>query len=324
MKMFLSFILTCLLIKPATDRNTIVVVDKSDFIVAADGTGDFKTVQDAINAVPDYRKIITTIFIRNGEYKGKIVLAESKQMIKFIGESTEGVVITNDDYAQKKNRFGEDMGTSGSSGFYIYGKTLTFVNITFKNSAGPVGQAVAVLVAGDKVKFTNCRFLGFQDTLYTYGTDSRQYYSHCYIEGTVDFIFGASTALFDSCTLYGKKGGYFTAASTAENKKFGYVFRWCKITGDGVAGSFLLGRPWRPYAKTVFLYCQVDNIVHEKGWSNWEKPANEQTTYYREFKNTGTGASVEHRLSWTGQLTQQEADNYSTVNILGDWNPDTQ
>jgi pectinesterase len=292
-----------------------------DFVVAKDGSGDFSTVQEAINAVPDFRKKETTIFIKNGVYKEKLVLAECKSSVTFIGESLYGTIITYDDYNQKKNIFGEDKGTSGSSGFYIYGPGFSAENITFSNTAGAVGQAVAVFVAGDRARFRNCRFLGFQDTLYTYGRESRQYYNHCYIEGTVDFIFGSSTAVFDSCTIYGKRGGYYTAASTPENKKYGYVFLHCNITGDAPAESFYLGRPWRPFAKTVFIYCDIDKQVRPEGWNNWSNAANERTTYYAEYKNTGAGSATAKRVSWSHQLTHEEARDYTLTNILSGWNP---
>lgn len=144
-----------------------------DFVVAQDGSGDFKTVQEAVNAVPDYRKAgETRIFIRNGVYKEKVVLAESKQAVTLVGESVEGTILTYDDYASKPNVFGENKGTSGSSSFYVYGPDFHAFNITFQNTAGPVGQAVAMFVSGDRAVFVNCRFKGFQDTLYTYGKRS--------------------------------------------------------------------------------------------------------------------------------------------------------
>jgi len=294
---------------------------KCEFVVAKDGSGNFTTVQEAINAVPDFRKKETTIFIKKGVYKEKLILAECKHLVTFIGESVDSTIITYDDYNQKKNIFCEEKGTSGSAGFYIYGIGFSAENITFQNTAGPVGQAVAVSVAGDQIKFKNCRFLGFQDTLYTYGKDSRQYYNNCYIEGTVDFIFGSSTAVFDSCTIYGKRGGFYTAASTTEGKKFGYVFLNCHITGDAPENTFLLGRPWRPFAKTVFLYCKLGNQVKPEGWNNWSKPANEKTVYYGEYKNTGSGASTDKRVSWARQLTDEEANLYTLKNIFDDWNP---
>jgi pectinesterase len=292
-----------------------------DFIVAKDGSGNFKTIQEAINAVPDIRKKRTTIFIKNGVYKEKLVLAESKSMVTFIGQDIDSTIITYDDYASKKNSFGEDVGTSGSAGFFIYGTDFTAENITFQNTAGPVGQAVAVRVAGDRIKFRNCRFLGFQDTLYTYGMDSRQYYNHCYIEGTVDFIFGSSTAVFDSCVIFGKRAGFFTAASTPANKKYGYVFLHCAITGEAPPGSFYLGRPWRPNAKVAFIECQMDPLVNPEGWDNWGNPANEKTAYYAEYKSFGKGGVPTERVAWSHLLTAQEASVFNLKNIFEDWDP---
>lgn len=294
---------------------------KYDFVVAKDGSGNFKTVQEAINAVPDFRKKETRIFIKNGVYKEKLILAECKTLVTFIGESVENTVITYNDYNQKKNIFGEEKGTSGSSGFYIYGPGFTAENITFSNTAGPVGQVVAVSVSGDRIFFKNCRFLGFQDTLYTYGRESRQYYLNCYIEGTVDFIFGSSTAVFDSCTIFGKRGGFYTAASTPEGKKFGYVFMNCNITGDAPANSFFLGRPWRPFAKTVFMYCKLDKQVTPEGWNNWSNAENEKTAYYAEYRNSGPGAATSKRVGWFHQLTEEDAKQYTLKNIFTDWDP---
>lgn len=290
-------------------------------VVAADGSGDFTTVQQAINAVADSNAFVTTIFIRKGIYKEKLYIDSSKLNVHFVGEELSGCILTYDDYASKKNSEGNNIGTSGSSGFFIYGAGFTAENITFQNSAGPVGQAVAVRVTGDRAKFINCRFLGFQDTLYTHGENSRQYYFKCYIEGTVDFIFGAATALFDSCIIYGKRGGYYTAASTPQHHKFGYVFRNCTITGDAPESSFYLGRPWRPYAKTVFLNCRMDNQVIAAGWNNWGKVENESTTFYGEFNNTGPGAALTNRVPWSKQLTATEAAEYTIENILGGWMP---
>jgi len=295
---------------------------KPDFIVSADGSGNFKTVQEAINAVPDFRNKTTTIFIKKGIYKEKLILAASKKNVKFIGEDLYKTILTYDDYNQKKNIFGEEKGTSGSSSFYIYGEGFSAENLTFENSSGPVGQAVAVWAGGDKLIFNNCRFLGFQDTLYTYGGNNRQYYKNCYIEGTVDFIFGASTAWFENCTLYCKKAGYITAASTADTTKFGYVLNNCKIKGDAPASSFYLGRPWRPYAKVVYLNCELPDLIYAEGWNNWSKESNEQTAYYAEYKSTGKGANSQKRVKWSHQLTNDEYKAYTLENVFRGWNPE--
>lgn len=321
MKLFFAWLCTLFFAGGMTSDALAGSSDKNyDFVVAANGKGDFKTIQEAIMAVPDCRKLTTRILLKKGVYKEKIVLPESKQNIVFVGEGGE-VTITYDDFATKKNRFGEEIGTSGSAGFYIYGINIRFENITFSNTAGPVGQAVAVRVAGDKIQFVHCRFLGFQDTLYTYGMQSRQYYLHCYIEGTVDFIFGSSTAVFDSCTLYGKSAGYFTAASTLQDTEFGYVFRYCNITGNAAAGSFKLGRPWRPYAKTVFLHCNIDAIVDASGWDHWGNEDNKKTAFYAEYKNSGKGSVAEQRVPWSKQLSAEEAATYTLGRIFKDWDP---
>jgi pectinesterase len=292
-------------------------------IVAKDGSGDFKTVQQAIDAVADSNKKVTIIVIKNGIYKEKLRLPESKINVHFKGENVMKTILTYDDYASKKDSTGKDIGTSGSASFFILGSNFTAENITFENAAGPVGQAVAVRVTGDMVKFINCRFLGFQDTLYTHGSDSRQYYYKCYIEGTVDFIFGASTAMFDYCTIFGKSGGFYTAASTPENKKFGYVFSNCNITGEAPPNSFYLGRPWRPTAKTVFLNCTISKLVKPEGWHNWGKVDNETTAYYAEFNNKGVSASTNKRVSWAHTLSPKEAKEYTINTIFNGWKPNT-
>lgn len=319
MQLFQKLSLLCLLL--VLSSSMAFSADKYDLIVAQDGSGNFKTVQEAINAVPDFRKKTTTIFIKKGIYKEKLVLAGSKQLVRLIGEDVDKTILTYDDWAQKKNAFGEEKGTSGSSSFYIYGDGFSAENITFQNSAGPVGQAVAVWVAADRAAFRNCRFLGFQDTLYTYGKGSRQYYTNCYIEGTVDYIFGSSTAVFNECELYCKKAGYVTAASTPDTTRFGYVFIKCHLKSDAPDSSFYLGRPWRPYAKTVFIDCHMGKFIHPEGWNNWGKPSNEQTAYYAEYKSHGAGAKPEKRVKWAHQLSDEEARQYSLENIFKGWKP---
>lgn len=292
-----------------------------DFVVAKDGSGDFMTVQEAVNAVPDFRKASrTTILIRKGVYKEKVIVPESKISISLIGE--EGAVLTNDDYASKKNYFGEEMSTSGSSTCYIYAPDFYAENLTFQNSAGRVGQAVACFVKGDRAYFKNCRFLGNQDTLYTYGKNSRQFYEHCYIEGTVDFIFGWSTALFKDCTIHSLGDGYVTAPSTDKGKKYGYVFINCKLTGAEGVEKVYLSRPWRPYAQAVFIHCHLGRHILPVGWNNWGKKENEKTVFYAEYGNTGEGANTGARAPFGRQL--KNSKEYSETRILAGedgWNP---
>lgn len=295
---------------------TAVDKDKYDIVVAQDGSGDFTTVQQAIDAVPDFRKQPTRIFIRNGYYREKIVIPDTKQLLSLIGEDKFKTILSFNNFASKKSAFGDEIGTSGSSSIYICPDNFSAENITFENAAGPVGQAVAVIVRSDKAKFINCRFLGFQDTLYTHKAGSKQYYKNCYIEGTVDFIFGSSTAFFEDCDIYCKRSGYVTAASTPDGQPFGYVFQNCTIRGEN-AGSFHLGRPWRPYAHVAFIGCDLGNIIKPEGWNNWGRASNEATVRYVEFNNRGEGSATGQRVGFSHQLTAGQASLYSLENVLG-------
>lgn len=291
-------------------------------VVAQDGSGNYKTVQEAVNAVPDLSNSVTEIFVKKGVYKERIVIAANKTNITLIGEDDKETVLTYDNFATRLDSAGKALGTGRTGSFYVYGAGFTAKNITFENSAGPVGQAVAVYVVGDKAAFYHCRFLGFQDTLYTQGYGSRQYYQDCYIEGTTDFIFGAATALFEKCRLFCKKGGlYISAASTLDTTRYGYVFLHCDVNGTAPDHTFALGRPWRPYAKAVYLYCNLGAIILPAGWDNWRNADNEKTAYYAEYKNTGPGYQPDKRVAWSHQLTDAEAETYTPTLILKGWTP---
>lgn len=290
-------------------------------VVAQDGSGDFKTISAAIASVSDNNQKLVTIYIRNGTYKEKLVFSKLKTNIALLGEDVSKTIITYDDYASKKDENGKDIGTFGSYSVSIECDNFIASNITFENSSGPVGQAVAVAVGGDKVTFKNCRFLGSQDTIYTFGNTSRQYFYQCYIEGTVDFIFGAAVAVFEQCEIFCKRGGYITAASTPEGQAYGYVFLNCKITGIAPTNSVHLGRPWRPFAKTVFIGTEMPAFIKNVGWHNWGKPANEQTAFYAEYQNNGNGFKPEERVSWSKQLTAAQAKSYTVKSIFKDWKP---
>ena len=283
-----------------------------DFVVAKDGSGDFFTVQEAINAVPDFRKNKrTTILVRKGEYKERVIIPECKINVSLIGE--EGAVITDDNYASKKNIFGDEMSTSGSSTVYIYAPDFYAEHITFANTAGRVGQAVACFIDGDRA---------YQDTLYTYGKESRQYYEGCYIEGTVDFIFGWSTAVFKDCEIHSLGDGYVTAPSTDQGKAYGYVFWNCRLTAADEAGKVYLSRPWRPYAQAVYIQCEMGKHIVPEGWNNWGKASNEQTVYYAEYQSTGEGANPSARVKYSHQLA--DISKYQPEQVLAGndgWNP---
>ena len=293
-----------------------------DFVVAKDGSGDFFTIQEAINAVPDFRKESrTTIYIRKGVYKEKLIIPASKINVSLVG--AEGAVISGDDYASKPNRFGENMSTSGSASCYIYAPDLICENLTFENTAGRVGQAVACFVAGDRVIFRNCRFLGNQDTLYNFGKHCRQYFEDCYIEGTVDFIFGSSTAVFNRCIVHSLSKGYLTAPSTPQDEAYGYVFIDCRLTAAEGVEKVYLARPWRPYAKSVFIHCEMGGHILPVGWHNWNKKDAEKTIFFAEYENTGAGAATKKERAKFGRQLKN-LKGYSIEEILAGadgWNP---
>ena len=300
------------------------LLDSITYIVAQDGTGNFGWIQAAINAVPDYRKKRSVIYIKNGTYNEKLILPASKQLVAFVGENAEKTIIAYGDWAQKKSVLGEDVGTSGSATFFVYGRDFYAENISFKNTAGPVGQAVAAHVSADRCMFYNCRFLGFQDTLFTYADNSRQYYKNCYIEGTTDFIFGWSTAVFDQCEIHSLRDSYITAASTLQSTRYGYLFYKCKLTAEPGVKLVYLGRPWRNYAKTVFRECDLGSHIRPEGWHNWKKTIAEKTSFYAEYNNTGAGADLSGRVKWSHVLSKKQAKEWTVENVLkGDdgWNP---
>ena len=311
-----------------------------DFVVSADGHGDFTTVQEAVNALPNYsHKFISTVFIRKGVYKECVSIPHTKFRVHFIGEDAVSTIITNDNYA-KRIWPGRDfpVGTSGSATIYIHASYITFENLTFENSAGEgkeIGQAVAVFTDGDFLFFKGCRFIGNQDTLYTYGRFGkfggikRNYFLDCYIEGTTDFIFGTSIAYFENCLIHSKKNSYVTAASTLQGQKYGYVFKNCRLTADPGINKCYLGRPWGAYAKTVFIDCELGSHILPDGWHDWEKegkPDTKKNSYYAEYGSTGPGARGP-RVKWAHTLKAKQLKDYSFEKVMYQkedgiiWNP---
>lgn len=291
----LSLVILPSVILSAQDGNTRI-------IVAADGSGDYTTVGEALRKVRGDFDDPVTIYIKNGVYREKLVVNATVNNLTIEGESPEGTIISWDDYASLRN-----MGTSNTYTCKVEGNNVTFRNLTIENAAGPVGQAVAMHTIGDRISFINCRFLGNQDTLYTGGRNARLYFEGCYIEGTVDFIFGAATAFFNRCHLHGKQDGYYTAASTAAENPVGYVFYKCRLTTAPEVKSMYLGRPWRPYASTYFVECDLDGNINPQGWHNWGDKANESTARYGEYGCKGEAASPDKRVTWRKSLTEDEA-----------------
>ncbi len=288
-----------------------------EIVVAQDGSGDFETIQKAIDATKAFPDKRITIYIKNGIYHEKVKIPSWNTRLSLIGENVETTIITFDDYFDKVNR-GRNS-TFFTHTLLVEADDFYAENLTIENSAGPVGQAVALHVEGNRCVFKNCRILGNQDTLYVSGENSSMFFSKCFIEGTTDFIFGSATAVFSQCTMVSKKDSYITAASTNNGKEFGFVFTDCNLKATDGVSKVYLGRPWRPYAKTVFLRCKLGAHIAPEGWKEWSNAENKSTTFYAEYKNTGAGSDGFKRVSWSHQLADEKAQKYSMENILGDW-----
>lgn len=288
-------------------------------VVSRDGTGNFRTLQEAIESARAFMDYTVTIYVKNGVYKEKVIVPSWVENIDIIGEDRDKTIITYDDHANINK-----MGTFRTYTVKVEGSDITFKNLTIENNAAQLGQAVALHTEGDRLKFINCRILGNQDTIYTGAKFTRLYFKDCYIDGTTDFIFGPSTALFENCMIHSKRNSYVTAASTPKEAKYGYIFKHCKLTAEPGVDKVYLGRPWRPYAYTLFIECELGKHIVPAGWHNWGKQSNEETARYMEYKNTGEGANVSERVAWSKQLTKKEAEAVTVDAIFStqsNWNP---
>ena len=288
-------------------------------VVSRDGTGNFRTLQEAIESARAFMDYTVTIYVRNGVYKEKVIVPSWVENIDIIGEDRDKTIITYDDHANINK-----MGTFRTYTVKVEGSDITFKNLTIENNAAQLGQAVALHTEGDRLKFINCRILGNQDTIYTGAKFTRLYFKDCYIDGTTDFIFGPSTALFEDCIIHSKRNSYVTAASTPKEAKYGYVFKHCKLTAEPGVDKVYLGRPWRPYAYTLFIECELGKHIVSAGWHNWGKQSNEETARYMEYKNTGECANASERVAWSKQLTKKEAEAVTVDAIFrtqSNWNP---
>lgn len=292
---------------------------KHDIYVNQNGTGDYTTITDALEGVRAYMEYTVTVHIANGVYKEKIVIPSWLKNVVFEGESADGVVITNDHHANI-----DKMGTFRTYTVKVDGSDITFRNLTIENNAPQLGQAVALHTEGDRLHFENCRLLGNQDTLFTGGKNARLYFGNCYIEGTTDFIFGPATAFFSKCQIHSKRNSYITAASTPEDVEVGYVFDSCKLTSEPDVTKVYLGRPWRPYAHTVFINCDMGKHILPIGWHNWGKESNEKTSRYGEYGSKGPGAQGE-RAAWAKNPDSAEVkallDPNKVFSNTTTWNP---
>ncbi|WP_187263734.1 pectinesterase family protein [Pontibacter beigongshangensis] len=295
--------------------------------VAQDGSGDYKTIQEAVNSVRDLGKERVRIYITAGTYNEKVIVPSWKTNISLIGESPESTIITGNDYSGKpvatgKDRYGlAEYSTYTSYTVLVQGNDAILENLTIENTAGRVGQAVALHVEGLRVVVRNCHLLGNQDTLFTAKEESTQYYENCLIEGTTDFIFGEATCVFRNCTIRSLADSYITASAQRQSQQFGYVFIDCKLVAAPGVEKVYLGRPWRPYAQTVFIRTEMGPHIRPEGWHAWPGdkmfPDKEKTAFYAEFQSSGAGAPSGQRVAWSKQLSQKEAKTHTLENIFG-------
>ena len=286
--------------------------------VAADGSGDYRTVQAAFDACASG----TTVFIRPGVYREKLVLGAGKDHVIVIGDDAATTILTYDDHPGMVAPNGDSINTRNSYSVRIDADDVVARDLTIRNDAGfTAGQAVGLEARGDRLAFGHCRIVGNQDILFLNSETSRQYYRDCYIEGTTDFIFGAATAWFEKCTIHSKKNSHVTAASTPQAHVYGFVFDSCTLTGDPSLDRVSLGRPWRPYACVIYLHCWLDHHILPDGWANWNKTDSYKTARYSEFDDQGPGANPAARVPWSHQLTAGEATKITLSNVMGNWNP---
>ncbi len=307
----------------------IHAADKYDnpdtIVVSRDGTGEFRTISEAIEvcrAFMDYHKVI---YVKRGTYKEKLIVPQWLTNIEILGEDRDATIITYDDHANIPNpATGRGIGTFRTYTVKVEGNSITFRNITIENNSARLGQAVALHTEGDRLVFVNCRLLGHQDTVYTGVAGTRLLFRDCYIEGTTDFIFGPSTAWFENCEIHSRANSYITAASTPQDSPYGYVFSHCRLTADSNVTKVYLGRPWRDYGYTLFIGCEMGRHIRPEGWHHWQKER-QNTARYMEYGNSGDGAATDRRAPWTRQLTKKEAAKITMEEVFSindKWTPE--
>ena len=299
-----------------------------DVKTGIEGTTEFPTIQMAMDHHPfagigkDGKQGRVFIEIAHGTYHERVIVTQNHTNITLVGmgKSPADVVITNSLNAKQAG------GTFFTETVEINGTGFEADNVTFENTAGNTGQAVAAAVRADRAVFKHCRFLGHQDTLFAdYG---RQYYVDSFIEGGVDFIFGNAAAVFDRTEIHANGRSFLTAQSrTDAQQKTGYVILNSKVTGDADHDTISLGRPWRPFARVVYINTELPAEVIAQGWSAWGDRDKVPQAYYAEYKSTGPGANGAARIGWSHQLTAAQAAQYMPKVFLagGDgWNPEVE
>lgn len=293
-------------------------------VVARDGTGEFRTISEAIEVCRAFMTYHKVIYVKKGIYKEKIVIPQWLTDIEIKGEDRDATIITYDDHANICiSGTDRKMGTFRTYTLKVAGSGITIRDITIENNSARLGQAVALHTEGDRLIFVNCRLLGHQDTVFTGVAGTRILFKDCYIEGTTDFIFGPATAWFENCEIHSRANSYITAASTPQEQPYGYVFNNCRLTADEGIGKVYLGRPWRDYGYTLFMNCDMGAHIRPQGWHHWQKER-EATARYSEYNNRGDGAGTKERVAWSRQLTKKEAAGITMTEVFstnGSWNP---
>ncbi|WP_231425285.1 MULTISPECIES: pectinesterase family protein [Pedobacter] len=316
-----------LLVVVANNRVEALSIEKI-ITVAKDGTADFQTIQSAVNSVRDHLQGKVTIKVSDGIYHEKLVIPAWKKNIRILGANKDRTIITGDDYSGKDFPTKDFTGNSKYSTYTSYtvliqGNDCTLENLTIENTAGKVGQAVALAIEADRFRAISCNILGNQDTLYC-SKDGRNYFKSCLIAGTTDFIFGEATAVFQHCVIESLANSYITAASTTPQQPYGFVFFDCELIAKAGVGKVYLGRPWRPYARTVFIRTKMGAHITAEGWHPWpgdaEFPNKERTAYYREYQNSGPGADGGGRVPWSKSLSKSDLKVYEMNKIFRGWN----
>lgn len=315
--MKLKLTLLSLILALAAGASAADKYDNPDTIVVArDGTGEFRTVSEAVEVCRAFMEYHKVIYVKKGIYKEKLIIPQWLTNIEILGEDRDATVITYDDHANIVNPLtGKGMGTFRTYTVKVEGSSITFKNITIENNSARLGQAVALHTEGDRLIFINCRLLGHQDTVYTGIAGTRLFFKDCYIEGTTDFIFGPSTAWFENCEIHSRANSYITAASTPQDRPYGYVFNNCRLTADADIDKVYLGRPWRDYGYTLFMNCDMGRHIRPEGWHHWQKER-QQTARYMEYNNRGEGAATDKRAAWTRQLTKKEAQKITVEAVF--------
>lgn len=303
-----------------------------DKIVAKDGSGDFTSVQAAIDAAPTAQTTPYKIYVKAGKYIGQLSIPSTKPFIEIIGESPANTILSYGD------------GLAGTTTFTINANDCMLVGLTLENSQGYLSdgpQSLAIKTVGDRAVFYNCRFISGQDTVYHPGNGKRVYYKNCYIDGNTDFIYGSAIAVFDYCVIYGRdrvdgsSGGVITASNTPQSQAYGQIFRDCIIPANNGVTIYSLARPWQNDAgtleanragnKTIFLNTKMSNTVAPTGWSVWDAGTNTSLITYAEYKSVGFDGSpidLSKRVSWSKQLSDAEAaPYYVNSNFFGSWDP---